>query len=344
MHLATLLISVVLFNAIDLSTLAEQHWDYSGIGPDVWEDLFPACSSTSQSPINIKSACTTYQSFPAFQFSPASNLTQEFRLTNNGHTIVGEQVNATGFPLTLSGGGLNETFTFGNFHLHWGENYKSGSEHQLNGQKFSGEAHFVYTNAARTQNAVLGFFMQATPSATLVAEGANGTRTDEQMPRIDNLTMAEWESFFAVGDSLNETNETTMISLQLLPLLATNLSNFYRYSGSLTTPPCTENVIWTVFQQPINFMQPVFDGLRAQVFFEGYRGPQPIRGRAVYRSFVNDTPSSISDYNCCGKSMEPELTTKAFNEPPNGNSILSITKQLIMYSFLFLIFAFTFLI
>ena len=31
----------------------------------------------------------------------------------------------------LAGGGLNGTFEFVNFHLHWGENHKSGSEHEV---------------------------------------------------------------------------------------------------------------------------------------------------------------------------------------------------------------------
>ena len=31
-----------------------------------------------------------------------------------------------------------------------------------------------------------------------------------------------------------------------------NLNGYYRYSGSLTTPPCSENVIWTIFEQKID--------------------------------------------------------------------------------------------
>lgn len=40
------------------------------------------------------------------------------------------------------------------------------------------------------------------------------------------------------------------ISIQDL-LLDVDLTKYYRYHGSLTTPGCNEAVVWTVFQQPI---------------------------------------------------------------------------------------------
>lgn len=44
---------------------------------------------------------------------------------------------------------------------------------------------------------------------------------------------------------------TTLSSLDVQAMLPENLSHFYRYQGSLTTPPCSESVIWTVFHSPI---------------------------------------------------------------------------------------------
>jgi len=210
-----------------------------------------------------------------------------------------------------------------------------------NGKKYAGEIHFVHTNSAGTQNAVLGVFIQTSPSVNSNHNDSNEHRRKREIYNTDNSTVVEWNKYFSIGDQLNQTNDSILINLKLATLIGKNLNNFYRYSGSLTTPPCTENVIWTVFQTPIVFNEPTLDGFRSHIFFEDYRGPQPINGRIVYRNFVNDTPSSISDYNCCGQNNE---IIKTFDESSNGNSMLLINRQLLSYSYLFIFIYFYFLI
>ena len=126
-----LFVVYVLIHSLSQHSVYGEEWNYEELGPSVWPDLFSNCAKNSQSPINIKTACTTYQNFPAFQFTPAYSMIQNFRITNNGHTANGVQDNTIAFPLVLSGGGLTENYTFVNFHVHWGGNYAEGSEHQL---------------------------------------------------------------------------------------------------------------------------------------------------------------------------------------------------------------------
>jgi carbonic anhydrase len=217
-----------------------------------------------------------------------------------------------------------------------------------NGQKYSGEVHFVHTNAAATQNAVLAIFMQSSPSKNFNDSESNESerrrrkrRTKREIYSTNNSTFLEWERYFAVGDELNGTNDSTVISLNLATLMGSNLENFYRYSGSLTTPPCTENVIWTVFQTPVAFTEFQLASFRSQLYFEDFRGPQPIYGRTVYRNFPNATLSPISDYACCEENREIEQTTQLSGGSNDENSMLLMNKQLFTYFYLFI---FSFLI
>ena len=162
-----------------------------------------------------------------------------------------------------------------------------------NGQKYAGEIHFVHMNRATGQLAVLGMFMQSANDSS----SANGRRRKRQEQSA--LTTAAWKTYFDVAKTLTTTNSTTSIELTLLPLIGNNLQNFWRYSGSLTVPMCTEGVIWSVFTTPIAFDDSLIQSFRTQVFSETYRDPQPLNGRTVYRSFLSAPISSTDNSSCC---------------------------------------------
>lgn len=53
------------------------------------------------------------------------------------------------------------------------------------------------------------------------------------------------------GDQVAITARITMDSL----LEGVDRTKYYRYLGSLTTPPCNEAVVWTIFKDPIKVSQ-----------------------------------------------------------------------------------------
>ncbi|CAF0867381.1 unnamed protein product [Adineta steineri] len=263
-------------------------WNYADEGPDVWSDLYPACAGTSQSPINIDTTTTDYLAFTTLYLGSSYNVPLNFQFINNGHTIVGTYTGNDTSNFVFIGGGLRGTFTFSSFHLHWGENYKSGSEHQVNGAKYSGELHVIHRNQATNQTAVLGMFIQS-------IKQANTTHTElrkRDTSTTGNVTSPEWIKYLSAIGQLNQVNQTVALNLTLGSLFTSDTTKYWRYSGSLTTPPCTEGIIWTVFGEPIVVSEDYFDLLRDNIYAKDYRGPQPVNGRSVFRSYPYESSSA----------------------------------------------------
>ncbi|CAF0823543.1 unnamed protein product [Adineta steineri] len=298
-------------------------WNYDEFGPDVWSEKYPTCGGQLQSPINILTACTVYKNFTSFIFASGYNEQHNFTLTNNGHTIIGTFNNEPKLSaFRVMGGDLNGIFEFVNFHLHWGENHKSGSEHEVNGNQYPGEIHFVYRNSITNQTAVLGIFMK---SVFFNNETENYTTHS-----INEDTRAEWQRFFNVAQNLEEEDDSAVMNLNFQLLMGGNLRDFWRYEGSLTTPPCTEGIIWTIFKEPIIFVESEFKIFRQNIYFEDYRRPQPLYTRTIYRNFHNETLSTVPDYNCC--------QGKAINTVPN--ELKSSSKTFFHSTYFIFFFAF----
>ncbi|MGE5146018.1 MAG: carbonic anhydrase [Candidatus Eiseniibacteriota bacterium] len=132
---------------------------------------------------------------------------------NNGHTI---QVNCAAGSQTLINGTRYDLLQF---HFH------HPSEHLLSGKAFDMELHFVHRNEAG-RLAVLGVFIQ--PGATNYA--------------LEPI----WTAMPSEAGPAREAG-TTIRPAALLP----TARGYFRYAGSLTTPPCSEGVLWTVFKDPI---------------------------------------------------------------------------------------------
>ncbi|CAF1431008.1 unnamed protein product [Rotaria sordida] len=244
----------------------DDHWSY--YNPSKWHEHFPDASGTSQSPIDIKFHETVAQQFPPFEFSPDHQREINFTLTNNGHQVAvtlskdSENLNQT--DLSFTGGGLTGKFNFVNFHLHWGRKDRHGSEHEINGHTFPAEGHFVYKDLETQQTAVLAFFFYVVHS--------------------ENEENSEWKKYTHIASLLTNIGDTMNCALNLSHLMQIEKRRFFRYMGSLTTPPCTEGIIWTVFLDPIGITEESLNLLRNNVMRRTYRPVQPINDRIIHRN------------------------------------------------------------
>ena len=87
------------------------------------------------------------------------------------------------------------------------------------------ENHFVHRNAAG-ELAVVGVFIKP------------GAHNAALAPVFDAMPRAEGPE---------QTIGTTIHPAEMLP----RNRGYYRYIGSLTTPPCSEGVLWSVFKEPV---------------------------------------------------------------------------------------------
>ncbi|XP_072030548.1 carbonic anhydrase 3-like [Amphiura filiformis] len=271
-------------------------------GPKYWSQLDGGenCNGKSQSPIDIVPLETKQKSFDKWKFVGYDNEiagdqtgAQVKSIVNNGRTV---QVDLEG-DYFISGGGLPNTFKAVQFHFHWGKDNTAGGEHTRNGKTYAAELHIVHydydtfdaiNHAIRRPKglAVLGVWIEV---------GKHNTAFD---PIIDALQRIQYKG----QEWLFET------AFPLQDLLPSDVNQFYRYDGSLTTPGCFESVIWTMFDQPVQLSKRQLAELRKlressytacqklgkdscpdDVFIEkNYRPVQPLNNRLVYRNIVKN--------------------------------------------------------
>ena len=155
------------------------------------------------------------------------------------------------------------TFSFKQFHFHWGTNSDQGSEHCVNGNSYAAEIHFVHTNAsgAQDENAVIGAFCQVD------SECRDKCWEKIQIPKENGKVI-----------EVTDINICSYIPSDL---------DYYHYKGSLTTPPCSENVLWYVIKQPLKVPEEFLMRMRqmkepaGRMLTFNHRLCKPLYGRSV---------------------------------------------------------------
>ena len=217
------------------------HWGYEGeTGPEHWGELSPDYATCSQ---GMEQSPVD---IPAAAPVNPSGLRLEYQpsalnIVNNGHSI---QVNYDpGSSLEVDGA----TYPLVQSHLH------GLSEHTLNGAQTDMELHLVHKDAGGHM-AVVG---------VMIAEGAQNPAYE---PILANMPAEEGEAEVISGVTVN--------AADLLPADR----SYYRYNGSLTTPPCTEGVKWFVMAAPVELSTSQIAAFRS-IYDNNYRPVQPLNAR-----------------------------------------------------------------
>ncbi len=162
---------------------------------------------------------------------------------NNGHTI---QVNYdTGSTLTVAG----HEYRLKQFHFH------TPSENHVLGKAFPMEAHLVHADADGNLAVVAVMFEQGAENQALKTAWT-------AMPKH-------------IGDRVHLTPEASAEAL--LPADR----DYYRFNGSLTTPPCSEGVVWLVMKTPVSASSDQIEQLARVMGHPNNRPVQPINARLV---------------------------------------------------------------
>lgn len=233
-------------------------WSFSGDnGPEFWHlvvdkngDPYTTCKEGQrQSPIDIPASSLTATDLNNIDFQyQATQLVS----TNLGFRIFGydlEKDDTTQQPIVENAIEFDNTrYLLKQIHFH------APSEHKIDGNRYEGTLHFIHQSEAGIST-FLVVFLQV------------GAENPHLATLIDRLP-----------DSVEQTQQVSFDPTTLLPPESQRAS--YRYSGSFTIPPCTENVNWVIMQTPIELSQAQMDTFK--LFSDNnIRPTQPLNKRGI---------------------------------------------------------------
>ncbi|CAG4912353.1 carbonic anhydrase [Paraburkholderia gardini] len=236
------------FATLNASADPGHDWTYSGEhGPDHWGEIskdFRLCESgRAESPINIEGARKAPADMPRLKINYRP---LPIDVTNTGHAV---QFNAAPGTDSISLG--DRPYQLVQFHFH------APGEERFAGKVSVMDAHFVHhSDDDRLLVLAVQFRIGEQPNPVIQA-------------LLDRIPHEKGAEFKANGVMINP--------LDLLPANP----GYYTYSGSLTTPPCSEGVTWIEFKEPVAITQQQFDAM-ARFYHGNQRPAQPLNGRDVW--------------------------------------------------------------
>ncbi len=243
-YFTTIVSCLILFASLTHASGKGTPWSYQGPdGPQNWGSLSAdyAVCEAGQSQSPINIVQTVPASMADLEFDYRNS---SLRLLNNGHAI---QVNYAADSYMRIGG---QVYKLLQFHFH------SLSENAYQGHNSAMEVHLVH-KSAQGELAVVGVFIE---------EGKHN-------PFIQKL----WDNLPASVGHESALNHLQVNAADLLPANG----SYYHWSGSLTTPPCSEGVMWYMMKNPIEVSTSQVNTFVAMLGHTN-RPVQPLFNRSVY--------------------------------------------------------------
>jgi len=162
--------------------------------------------------------------------------------------------------------GTTQNYTLQQCHWHW------GSQHTIGGRQYPLVAHCIHTkDGSPGQFGVLAILYEVgTSHNTSLAEIADHLPVHPDEHKSGDIAISMF---------------TGPMVLQLLAKELGTIDKYWNYSGSLTTPPCTEAVDWYILMRTLNITQSQLDKMKRATGWASangnFRPPQPLNGRFV---------------------------------------------------------------
>ena len=222
------------------------HWGYTGHeGPEHWGEL---SEDYLMCGIGMNQSPINITASIDADLEPIAfdYKTKPSEILNNGHTV---QVNvAPGSSITIDG----TDYELKQYHFH------TPSENHIHGKDYPLEVHFVHADA-KGNLAVVGVMFE------MGAENKELAQLWEHMP----MHGGDRSALSGVAEELTA----------LLP----EARHYYRFDGSLTTPPCSEGVKWMVLETPLTISKAQVEKFAKAVHGTNNRPVQPINARVIVK-------------------------------------------------------------
>ncbi|XP_018613394.2 carbonic anhydrase-related protein-like isoform X1 [Scleropages formosus] len=284
---------------------SEQEWGYEeGVE---WGLLFPQANGDYQSPINLNSREAFYDpTLLQTRLTSTYIMCRDCEVINDGrtlHIMLKSKSVVTGGPLPSQ-----HEYELHEVRFHWGKENQRGSEHTVNFKAFPMELQLIHWNSTLFSSIeealghkhgvlIVALFVQVLLPLVV-------SKTHDSSPRGVKIGK-EHQGLRAITDVLQDLQYKG--KMKTIPCFNPNtllpdplLRDYWVYEGSLTAPPCSENVTWILYRYPLTISQvqmEEFRRLRSHekgvelmegsdgLLGDNFRPTQPLNDRVIRAAF-----------------------------------------------------------